>query len=229
MIAGGSDSYESPMIMAAFSRLGAMSTRNDEPETACRPFCATRDGLIMGEGATIMVLETLEHAQARDANILAEITGYGLTSDAYNLAAPEPSGMGPAKAMSWAMQRAAVEAKDVDYVCAHGTATRLNDPMETAAIKLAFGEAANDTSVSSIKSMVGHMMGAAGAISAAALVGAIQHGKIPPTINYHEPDPECDLNYVPNRALDKLVDIAMANGFGFGGQNASMVIRRFVA
>lgn len=227
MIAGGSDSYETPVIMAAFSRLGAMSIRNDEPETACRPFCATRDGLIMGEGATVMVLETAEHALARGATIFGEIAGYALTSDAYNLAAPEPSGRGAARAMSLAMERAGVVGSDVDYICAHGTATRLNDPMETAAIKLALGEAAYDTRVSSIKSMVGHMMGAAGAISAATLVGAIQNNQVPPTINYHEADPECDLNYVPNKAEPRQVDVAMANGFGFGGQNASIVIRRY--
>ncbi len=228
MIAGGSDSFQTPLLMAAFSRLGALSTRNDDPATACRPFCKTRDGLLMGEGATIMVLETLEHAQARGARILAEITGYALTADAYNLAAPDPGGVGAAKAMRLAMKEAGVEGADVDYICAHGTATALNDPSETAAIKRALGEAAYDTRVSSIKSMVGHMMGAAGAISAATLVGAIQNNMVPPTINYFERDPECDLNYVPNVAEARVVDVAMCNAFGFGGQNASMVIERFV-
>lgn len=227
VIAGGADSYETPLIMAAFSRLGAMSTRNDDPQTACRPFCKTRDGLLMGEGAVVMILETLGHAQTRGAKILAEIVGYALTSDAYHLAAPEPSGKGAAKAMRKAMQEAGVTGPDVDYICAHGTATRLNDSMETAAIKAALGEAAYDTRVSSVKSMVGHMMGAAGSISAAVLVGAIQHSIIPPTINYFEPDPECDLNYVPNKAEPRRVDVGMCNAFGFGGQNASMVIRRF--
>lgn len=228
MIAGGSDSFQTPLLMAAFGRLGALSTRNDDPATACRPFCKTRDGLLMGEGATILVLETLEHAQARGAHILAEVTGYALTADAYNLAAPDPSGVGAAKAMKLAMKEAGIAGADVDYVCAHGTATGLNDPSETAAIKLALGEAAYDTRISSIKSMVGHMMGAAGAISAAALVGAIQEGIVPPTINYFERDPECDLNYVPNVAEKRQVDVAMCNAFGFGGQNASMVIERFV-
>jgi 3-oxoacyl-[acyl-carrier-protein] synthase II len=227
MIAGGADAFQTPLMMASFSRLGAMSTRNDNPATACRPFCATRDGLILGEGATVMVLETLEHAQARGAAILAEITGLGLSSDAYNMAAPEPTGVGAAKAMKFALREAAIEGSEIDFVAAHGTATRLNDSSETAAIKLALGEAAYDTRISSVKSMVGHMMGAAGAISAAALVGAIQDGVIPPTINYVEPDPECDLNYVPNRAEQRHIDVGICNAFGFGGQNASMVIERF--
>lgn len=229
MIAGGSDAFQTPLMMASFSRLGAMSTRNDNPATACRPFCATRDGLILGEGATMFVLETMEHAQARGARILAEITGLGLSSDAYNLAAPEPTGIGAAKAMKYALREAGVQGSDVDYIAAHGTATKLNDSSETAAIKLALGESAYDTRVSSLKSMVGHMMGAAGTISAAAIVGAIQDGVVPPTINYMEPDPECDLNYVPNRAEQRLVDVGICNAFGFGGQNASMVIERFKA
>lgn len=227
MIAGGSDAFQTPLMMASFSRLGAMSTRNDDPATACRPFCATRDGLILGEGATMFVLETMEHAHARGARILAEITGLGLSSDAYNLAAPEPSGVGAAKAMKYALREAGVQGSDVDYIAAHGTATKLNDSSETAAIKLALGESAYDTRVSSLKSMVGHMMGAAGTISAAAIVGAIQDGVVPPTINYREPDPECDLNYVPNRSEQRLVDVGICNAFGFGGQNASMVIERF--
>ena len=227
MIAGGSDAFQTPLMMASFSRLGAMSTRNDDPVTACRPFCATRDGLILGEGAVMFVLETLEHAQSRGANILAEITGLGLSSDAYNLAAPEPSGIGAAKAMTYAMREAGVAGGDVGYIAAHGTGTRLNDSSETAAIKLALGEAAYDTRISSVKSMVGHMMGAAGTISAAAIVGALQDGVLPPTINYMEPDPECDLNYVPNQAERRHIDVGMCNAFGFGGQNASMVIERF--
>lgn len=228
MIAGGTDSFQTPLLMAGFSRLGALSTRNDEPATACRPFCKTRDGLLMGEGTTILVLETLDHALARGARILAEITGYALTADAYNLAAPDPTGIGAAKAMKLAMKEAGIIGSDVDYIAAHGTATALNDPSETVAIKLALGEAAYSTRISSNKSMVGHMMGAAGAISAATLVGAIQDGVAPPTINYVEPDPECDLNYVPNVAEQRQVDVAMCNAFGFGGQNASMVIERFV-
>lgn len=227
MIAGGSDAFQTPLMMASFSRLGAMSTRNDDPLTACRPFCATRDGLILGEGAVMFVMETLEHAQSRGASILAEITGLGLSSDAYNLAAPEPSGIGAAKAMTYAMREAGVAGGDVGYIAAHGTGTRLNDSSETSAIKLALGEAAYDTRISSAKSMVGHMMGAAGTISAAAIVSAFQDGVLPPTINYMEPDPECDLNYVPNQAERRHIDVGMCNAFGFGGQNASMVIERF--
>lgn len=227
MLAGGADAFQTPTMMASFSRLGAMSTRNDDPQTACRPFCNTRDGLILGEGAVVMVLETEAHAKARGATILAEIAGYGLTSDAYNMAAPDPTGKGAAKAMSLAMRHAQIEGEDVDYICAHGTATRLNDSSETAAIKLALGEAAYDTRISSPKSMLGHMMGAAGTVSAAVVVGAIQEGIVPPTINYVEPDPLCDLNYVPNQAEARHVDVGMCNAFGFGGQNASMVIRRF--
>ncbi|HIC88296.1 MAG TPA: beta-ketoacyl-[acyl-carrier-protein] synthase II [Anaerolineae bacterium] len=229
MIAGGTDAYKSPLILAAFSRLGAMSTRNDEPETACRPFDATRDGMVLGEGAAIMVLESLEHAQARGARILAEIDGYSLTADAYNLAAPRPDGAGAALAMSRAMAEAGIRPQDVGYICAHGTATQLNDVSETKAIKQALGEAAYHIPVSSIKSMIGHMMGAAGAISAVTLVKVINSGIVPPTINYRVPDPECDLDYVPNEARAAEVNVAMCNAFGFGGQNASLLIRRFVA
>ncbi|MCS7221839.1 MAG: beta-ketoacyl-ACP synthase II [Anaerolineae bacterium] len=227
MLAGGADAYASPLIMAAFSRLGAMSTRNDEPERACRPFDRTRDGMVLGEGAVIMVLETLEHAQARGARILAEFAGYSLTADAYNLAAPEPTGRGAARAMSKALAESGLSPEDVDYICAHGTGTQLNDASETAAIKRTFGEVAYQIPVSSIKSMVGHMMGAAGAASAAVLVQAINDGIIPPTINYQEPDPECDLDYVPNKARCVRVDAAMCNAFGFGGQNASLLLKRF--
>ncbi len=228
MIAGGADAYASPLILAAFSRLGAMSTRNDEPERACRPFDRTRDGMVLGEGAAIMVMETLEHALARGATILAEFGGYGLTADAHNLAAPDPSGRGAARAMARALAESGLPAEAVNYVCAHGTGTPLNDSAETAAIKHALGEAAYTTAVSSIKSMVGHTMGAAGAVSAAALVQAICEGIVPPTINYQEPDPECDLDYVPNAARRMSVAVAMCNAFGFGGQNASLLLKRFV-
>jgi 3-oxoacyl-[acyl-carrier-protein] synthase II len=227
MIAGGSDAYASPLIMAAFSRIGAMSTHNDEPERACRPFDRTRDGMVLGEGAVIMIMETLEHAQARGAHILAEFGGYALTADAYNLAAPEPTGRGAARAMSKALVESCLRPQDVHYICAHGTGTQLNDTAETAAIKQALGEAAYQVPVSSIKSMVGHMMGAAGAVSAAALVQAINEDIIPPTINYQEPDPECDLDYVPNVPRCIRVDAAMCNAFGFGGQNASLLLKRF--
>ncbi len=227
MIAGGSDAYTTPLIMAAFSRLGAMSTRNDEPERACRPFDRTRDGMVLGEGAVVMVMETLEHAQARGAPILAEFGGYGLTADAYNLAAPEPSGRGATSAMTKALTESGLQPEDIHYICAHGTGTQLNDASETAAIKQALGEAAYQIPVSSVKSMVGHMMGAAGALAAAVLVQAINDGIVPPTINYQEPDPACDLDYVPNEARRIRVDAAMCNAFGFGGQNASLLLKRF--
>ncbi len=227
MITGGSDAYASPLIMAAFSRIGAMSTRNEEPERACRPFDRTRDGMVLGEGAVIMVMETLEHARARRAHILAEFGGYGLTADAYHLAAPEPSGRGAARAMFKALAESGLRPQDVHYICAHGTGTQLNDTAETAAIKQALGEVAYQVPVSSVKSMVGHMMGAAGTLSAAVLVQAINEGIIPPTINYKEPDPECDLDYVPNVPRRIRVDAAMCNAFGFGGQNASLLLKRF--
>jgi len=227
VLAGGADAYTTPLIMAAFSRLGAMSTRNDEPERACRPFDRTRDGMVLGEGAVVMVLETLEHAQARGAPILAEFGGYALSSDAYNLAAPEPNGRGAARAMARALTESGLKPEDVHYICAHGTGTQLNDASETAAIKHALGEVAYHIPVSSVKSMVGHMMGAAGALSAAVLVQAINEGIIPPTINYQEPDPQCDLDYVPNQARRTRVDVAMCNAFGFGGQNASLLLKRF--
>ncbi|GAB4570175.1 MAG: beta-ketoacyl-ACP synthase II [Anaerolineae bacterium] len=227
MIAGGADAYTTPLIIAAFSRLGAMSTRNDEPKRACRPFDRTRDGMVLSEGAVVMIMETLEHAQARGATILAEYGGYALTSDAYNLAAPEPNGRGAALAMSRALQRAGMRPEQIHYICAHGTGTQLNDASETAAIKKALGEAAYEIPVSSVKSMIGHMMGASGSLSAAVLVQAINDGVVPPTINYQEPDPACDLDYVPNQARQHRVDAAMCNAFGFGGQNASIVIKRF--
>ncbi|MCD6289173.1 MAG: beta-ketoacyl-ACP synthase II [Anaerolineae bacterium] len=226
-IAGGADAYTSPLIMAAFSRLGAMSTHNDEPERACRPFDRTRDGMVLGEGAVVMVLETLEHAQARGAKILAEFGGYGLSADAYNLAAPDPNGRGAALAMTKALGEAAMAPEDIGYICAHGTGTQLNDVAETAAIKRAFGDTAYRIPVSSVKSMVGHMMGASGALSAAVLVQAINDGIVPPTINYQEPDPECDLDYVPNESRRVQVDAAICNAFGFGGQNASLLLKRF--
>ncbi len=204
-----------------------MTTRNDEPERACRPFDRTRDGMVLGEGVVVMVLETLDHAQARGARILAEFGGYSLTADAYNLAAPDPTGRGAARAMTHALAEAGLSPADINYVCAHGTGTQLNDTAETAALKRALGEAAYRAPVSSIKSMVGHMMGAAGAISAAVLVQAINDGIVPPTINYQEPDPTCDLDYVPNVARHMQVDAAMCNAFGFGGQNASLLLKRF--
>ncbi len=228
MIAGGADSYMTPLIMAAFSRLGAMSTRNDEPETACRPFDLTRDGMIMGEGAAAMVLESLEHALARGANILAEFGGMGFTLDAYNMAAPHPEGDGAARAMKRALIEADLPPEAIDYISAHGTGTKLNDSSETKAMKTALGKHAYNVPAPSIKPMVGHAMGASGAFGVLTIVKAIQTGWIPPTINLNTPDPECDLDYVPNQARQHHVDVGMANAFGFGGQNGSIIIKRYV-
>lgn len=227
MIAGGSESVMTPLGLAVFGRLGALSTRNETPQRACAPFSADRDGTVVGEGSAIMVLETAEHALRRGAAILAELAGYGLTSDAFHLVAPAPDGASAARAMRQALETAGLAPTDVDYICAHGTGTPLNDVSETAAIKLALGEHAYRTPVSSIKGAVGHMLGAAGAISAVAAVQAICTGTIPPTINYERPDPQCDLDYVPNTARRASVNAALVNAFGFGGQNASLAFRRW--
>lgn len=227
MLAGGTDSYMTPLLRTAFSRLGAMSTRNDTPLTACRPFDLNRDGMIIGEGAVTLVLESLDHAQRRGAMILAEVCGMGFTSDGYNMAAPEPEGRGAARAMQNALAQSGMRAEDIDYVAAHGTATKLNDSAETKAMKRALGEHAYAIPVVSIKPMIGHVMGAAGSFGVYTIVQAIRTGWVPPTINYTTPDPECDLDYVPNTARQVHVDAGMANAFGFGGQNASIVVRRF--
>ncbi len=228
MLAGGTDSYLTPLIITSFSRLGAMTTRNDEPETACRPFDGTRDGMIIGEGAVVMVLEELEHALARGATILAEYGGMGFTLDAYNMAAPHPEGEGAARAMRLALQEAQLPPEAVDYISSHGTGTRLNDASETKAMKAALGEHAYRVPAPSFKPMVGHMMGASGAFGVFTIVQSIQTGWVHPTINYTTPDPECDLDYVPNEPRQHHVDVGMANAFGFGGQNASIVIKRYV-
>lgn len=227
MLAGGSESVMTPLALAGFSRLGALSSRNDAPERACAPFSADRDGTVVGEGAAVLVLETLEHARARGAAVLAELAGYGLTSDAFHLVAPAPEGAGAARAMIAALRGAGITADRLSWICAHGTATQLNDLSETQAIKLALGERAYTTPVSSIKGALGHMFGAAGAISAVAAVQAIRTGVIPPTINYTTADPACDLDYVPNTARRAEVEAVMVNAFGFGGQNAVLVLRRW--
>jgi 3-oxoacyl-[acyl-carrier-protein] synthase II len=226
MLAGGTESATSPLALATFSRVGVLSTRNDAPEQACRPFDAQRDGTVMGEGAAMLVLETLEHAQKRGAPILAEVLGYSLTEDAYHIAAPDPSGVGAARAMSLAMKEASVSPDEIDYIAPHGTGTPLNDAAETTAIKISFGEAAYRVAISSNKSMMGHMLGAAGAISAVVAVKSLCEGIVPPTINLDYPDPQCDLDYVPNTARKMDVQTAMVNAFGFGGQNASLVLRQ---
>ncbi len=228
MIAGGVEGYLSSLIITSFSRLGAGSTRNDDPEHACRPFSADRDGMVVGEGAAVFVLETLAHAQARNATILAEFVGYGLTEDAYDMTAPDPDGVGAAACMHLALAESGLSPSEMSWIVAHGTATPLNDKMETAAIKQVYGEAAYAIPVTSIKGSIGHAMGAAGAQSAAVIVKAMHEGRILPTINLHQPDPACDLDYVPNVSRAHRVDAAMCNGFGMGGQNASLVLKRFV-
>jgi 3-oxoacyl-[acyl-carrier-protein] synthase II len=224
IVAGGTESAMSLLSIAAFSRLGALSTRN--AEDACRPFDASREGTVAGEGAAVMVLETLSHAVRRGAPIVAEVLGYGITCDAYHLVAPGPDGRGAARAMSEALSLGGVSPDELSWVCAHGTGTPLNDAAETAAIKRALGDAAYRTPVSSLKGALGHMFGAAGAISAIAAVLAMRNRMIPPTINYQTPDPACDLDYVPNAARPAEVETVMVNAFGFGGQNACLVLRK---
>ncbi|MDP9250122.1 MAG: beta-ketoacyl-ACP synthase II [Chloroflexota bacterium] len=227
VIAGGTESAILPVAFAALANMGALSKRNDAPAEASRPFDANRDGFVFGEGAAVMVVESAEHAEGRSAPIVAEIAGGALTGDAFHISAPEPSGYGASRAMQRALADAGVEPEQVGYVVAHGTGTPLNDATETKAIRTAFGDHADRLAVSSNKSMVGHTLGAAGAISALAAVASIRDGLIPPTINYETPDPACDLDYVPNVARKQDVDVAIINGFGFGGQNAVAVFRRY--
>jgi 3-oxoacyl-[acyl-carrier-protein] synthase II len=225
MIAGGSEAIIIPLTIAGFCSMKAMSTRNEEPTKAMRPFDATRDGFVCGEGAGIVVLETLEHAQARDARIYAEIVGYGMTGDAHHMTAPDPEGDGAARAMAMAVRDAGLEPSAVGYINAHGTSTPYNDKFETLAIKRVFGEHARRLAVSSTKSMTGHLLGAAGGIEAIATVLALHHGVLPPTINYETPDPDCDLDYIPNQARKQHVEVAISNAFGFGGTNATLAFR----
>lgn len=225
VIAGSSEAALIPVVFAAFCNMRALSTSNGEPQKACRPFDLNRDGFVAGEGAGVMILERYEDARQRGAPIYAEVLGGSLTADAYHVTAPEPSGYGAALAMSRALKSAGVGPEDIDYICAHGTGTPLNDVSETMSIKKVFGEHAYKVPISSPKSMVGHLMGAAGAISTIACVLAIRDGMIPPTINLETPDPQCDLDYVPNVARRTPVRTAMANGFGFGGQNSVAVFR----
>jgi len=230
VLAGGSEAPLLAMAFAALSNMTALSKRNDDPEGASRPFDRTRDGFVYAEGAGMMVIESAAHAMARGATILAEIVGASLTADAYHISAPEPTGRGAAMAMTNAMRQAGVAPDEIDHVVAHGTSTPLNDVTETRAIKRAFGEdVAHKLAISAPKSMVGHMLGAAGAVAAIAAVGSIRDGWIAPTINYREPDPDCDLDYTPNVKRQKRVDTAMINGFGFGGQNAVAIFKRFEA
>ena len=229
VLAGGSEAPLFAISFAALANMTALSKRNDDPAGASRPFDRTRDGFVFGEGAGVFVVESAAHAQARGATILAEIIGAALTADAYHISAPEPTGRGATMAMTRAMRQAGVAPDEIDHIVAHGTSTPLNDVTETRAIKAAFGPRAYKIPVSSPKSMIGHTLGAAGALSAIAAVGAIRDGWVAPTINYHEPDPDCDLDYVPNVKRQWKVDTAMINGFGFGGQNAVAIFRRFEA
>ena len=227
MIAGGAEAMIVPLTIAGFCAMKAMSTRNDEPEKASRPFDADRDGFVCSEGAGILVLEALEHAVRRDARIYAEIVGYGMSGDAHHMTAPDPEGDGAARAMRAALRDAALAPTEVGYINAHGTSTPYNDKFETLAIKRVFGEHAARLAVSSTKSMTGHLLGAAGGIEAIASVLALHHGILPPTINYETPDPDCDLDYVPNQARKQDVDVALSNAFGFGGTNATLAFRKY--
>jgi 3-oxoacyl-[acyl-carrier-protein] synthase II len=227
MVVGGTEAPVTPLALAAFHRTGSLSTRNDDPTHASRPFDRDRDGFVVGEGAGGLVLERLDFALERGATPLAEVVGYGNAADAFHVSAPEPEGRGAARSMSRAMARAGLVPEDIDYVNAHGTGTPLNDRSETRAIKLAMGDHAYRVPISSTKSMTGHMLGAAGVVEAVVCVQAMREGLIPPTINYENPDPDCDLDYVPNQARKVAVRTAMSNSFGFGGHNATIILRAY--
>lgn len=227
MLAGGSEAAIIPIAMAGMGVMNALSTRNADPQGASRPFDLHRDGFVIGEGAAILVLESLEHAQGRGARILAEVSGYGATNDAYHISAPAENGAGAALCMRMALNDAGLTMGEIDYINAHGTSTPLNDKSETAAIKTAFGEQAYRIPVSSTKSMTGHLLGAAGALEAIIAVKTLQDQILPPTINYETPDPQCDLDYVPNTARPAQVRRVMSNSFGFGGHNATIILSRF--
>jgi len=227
MLAGGTESIINPLGITAFTSLKALSTRNDAPQKASRPFDKERDGFVMSEGAVILILESLEHARKRDARILAEILGYGATSDSFHVTQPLESGEGAARAMQAALRKSGLQPTDIDYINAHGTSTQLNDAMETKAIKAVFGDYAYKVPISSTKSMLGHMIGCAGAVEPAICILTILNGVIPPTINYEYPDPACDLDYVPNTARKAEVNIALTSSFGFGGHNSVLVLRRY--
>lgn len=227
IIAGGCEATVAPTAFAGFCNMKAMSTRNDDPKHASRPFDLNRDGFVLSEGAAFLVLEELEHAKARGANIICEMVGYGATDDAYHITSPIPGGEGGAKAMELAIKDASVEPKDITYINAHGTSTKYNDQFETEAIKKVFGDDAYKVAVSSTKSMTGHMLGAAGAVEAIVCAYAIKNSYIPATINYETPDPDCDLDIVPNEGRDQDVEYAMSNSLGFGGHNATVVFKKY--
>jgi 3-oxoacyl-[acyl-carrier-protein] synthase II len=228
ILAGGADSRIDPLMLLAYTALGAISPAHRPPAEVSRPFDGKRDGFVLGEGAGVLLLEELEMAKKRGAVIYAEVLGLGSSFDAYGVTKPDPDARGAARAIEWALQEARVDRHDVDYINAHGTSTRLNDLMETRAVKRVFGEGANALPLSSIKSMVGHLIGAAGAVEAAALALTLHHGVAPPTINQTHPDPNCDLDYVPNSAREMRMRTAISTSFGFGGQNAALVMRGFI-
>ena len=228
IIAGGAEAVVTKIAFAGFCNMKAMSTRNDDPAHASRPFDAERDGFVLGEGAGFVILEELEHAKARGAKIYAELAGYGATDDAYHITSPIPGGEGGAKAMELAIKDAGLEPKDITYINAHGTSTKYNDHFETDAIKSVFGDAAKDVAVSSTKSMTGHLLGAAGGVEAIVCALSIRDGYIPATINYENPDPDCDLDIVPNVGRNQEVTVAMSNSLGFGGHNATIVLKKYV-
>jgi 3-oxoacyl-[acyl-carrier-protein] synthase II len=228
MICGGTEAAVTPLSVAGFAAARALSTRNDDPAHACRPFDKDRDGFVMGEGAGILLLEELEHALSRGAKIYAEIVGYGMTCDAYHITSPVPGGEGAARAMQLALKDAGLTPEQVSYINAHGTSTPANDPTETAAIKTVLGANAGRVAISSTKSMTGHLLGGSGGIEAVATVMAIANDQIPPTINLENPDPACDLDYVPNHSRAQKVDVALSNSFGFGGHNVTLAFKKFV-
>jgi len=227
MIAGGSEAIINPVGVSAFNALKAISTRNDEPQLASRPFDAERDGFVIGEGASVLILESLDYTKKRGAKILAEMIAYGTSADAYHITAPLETGEGAAMAVQRALDKAGIKPDEIDYINAHGTSTQLNDKMETKAIKRVFGDYAYKIPISSTKSMMGHLVGSAGAVEAAICIMAIQNGIIPPTINLTHPDPECDLDYVPNTARQAEVTTSLSNSFGFGGHNSVLIFREY--
>jgi 3-oxoacyl-[acyl-carrier-protein] synthase II len=227
MITGGAEAAITPMSVGGFASARTLSTRNDDPERASRPFDADRDGFVLGEGAGGLLIEELEHAKKRSAHIYAEIVGTGYTGDAYHITDMAPGGEGGARALRRALKQAQLNPEDISYINAHGTSTPIGDPGETAAIKSVFGDHAKKLAVSSTKSMTGHLLGASGAIETIAAALSIQHNVVPPTINYETPDPECDLDYVPNEAREMPVEVAISNSFGFGGHNAVLILRKF--
>ncbi|WP_017719391.1 beta-ketoacyl-ACP synthase II [Kamptonema formosum] len=228
MICGGTEAAVTPLSVAGFAAARALSTRNDDPAHASRPFDRDRDGFVMGEGAGILILEELEHALSRGARIYAEMVGYGMTCDAYHMTSPVPGGAGAARAIQLALKDAGVTPEQISYINAHGTSTPANDPTETAAIKTALGESAQKVAISSTKSMTGHLLGGSGGIEAVATVMAVANDKIPPTINLENPDPACDLDYVPNVSRAQTVEVALSNSFGFGGHNVTLVFKKYV-